>query len=103
MDIRSSALFRPSLIIRRARSAAAVVLLSIMIAPKTHGATCSTTGAQNIAVILSVPQGTSLPAGVTPKSIYDVFFATAGRSLNGYWTEASYGKATATGNVFGPY
>ncbi len=65
--------------------------------------TCSTTGVQNMAVLLVVPPGTSLPSGVTQQSLYDVFFGTSGPSLAGYWAEASSEQASLTGNVFGPY
>src|SRR5229473_1623532 len=41
---------------------------------------------------------------VTPQEASDVFFDTStGRSLNGFWQEASYGRASAAGSVFGPY
>jgi M6 family metalloprotease-like protein len=35
--------------------------------------------------------------------VYDVFFGASGHSLDGFWREASYGKTSATGNVFGWY
>ena len=63
---------------------------------------CSTTGAQNTAVLLGAPAGVTPP--VTPQAVQDVFFGTAsGHSLDGYWREASYGQTSATGNVFGWY
>src|SRR2546427_12818833 len=33
----------------------------------------------------------------------DFFDTSTGRSLNGYWQEASYGQSSAVGNVFGPF
>ncbi|HEX5000489.1 MAG TPA: Ig-like domain-containing protein [Terriglobia bacterium] len=67
------------------------------------GAGCSTTGAQNAAILLVQFPGVTLPASVTPSGVWDIFFSASGRSVTNYWNEASYGKASATGNVFGPY
>lgn len=66
---------------------------------------CSTTGVQNVAVLLvNVPNG-SLPSGVTQAAMQDVFFATntPGISLDGFLQAASYGQTSATGGVFGPF
>lgn len=64
--------------------------------------TCSTTGVQNTAVLLVTFPGRTPP--VTAGQVSDVFFGTStGRSLDGYWREASYGQASATGNVYGWY
>jgi M6 family metalloprotease-like protein len=66
---------------------------------------CTTKGVQNTVVLMvNLPNG-SLPAGVTPASLQDVFFAsnTAGDSVDGFLREASYGQTFATGDVFGPY
>ena len=62
---------------------------------------CSTTGVQNIAVLLV--QFPGVPSPVSASDVSNVFFGTGGHSLAGYWQEASYGKASATGSVFGPY
>lgn len=63
---------------------------------------CSTTGAQNMAVLLVNFQDSA--NAVTPQQVSDIFFDTStGHSLNGYWQEASYGQTSATGNVFGPF
>jgi M6 family metalloprotease-like protein len=64
---------------------------------------CSTTGPQNSAVLLVQFPGIPLPTSVTPASVWDIFFSASGRSVTNYWSEASYGKASATGAVFGPY
>jgi M6 family metalloprotease-like protein len=64
---------------------------------------CTTTGQQNLAILLVQFPGIPLPSTVTPASVWDIFFAGSGRSVNNYWSEASYGKASATGAVFGPY
>jgi hypothetical protein len=39
---------------------------------------------------------------VTTKVSGHIFFSPSGRSVNNYWTEASYGKASTTGTVVGP-
>jgi len=66
--------------------------------------TCNTTGVQNTAVILVTFPGITLPTGVTTQSLNDSFFGTStGVSLDGFLRDASYGKTSATGNVFGPY
>lgn len=62
---------------------------------------CSTTGGQNTAVLVVTFPGVTPPA--TVQQVYDVFFATTGRSVDGYWKDASNGTAWATGNVFGVY
>ncbi len=69
----------------------------------TVAAGCSTTGAQNSVVILVDFPGVPLPSTVTQAGVSGIFFATSGRSVNTYWQEASYGKASATGTVVGPY
>jgi alpha-galactosidase-like protein/gametolysin peptidase M11 len=66
---------------------------------------CSTKGVQNTVVLMvNLPNGT-LPVGVTQAAMQDVFFAsnTPGASLDGFLREASYGQASATGGVFGPF
>lgn len=66
---------------------------------------CTTTGPQNTAVLLVNLPGNPLPAKVTASSVQDIFFAsnTPGVSLNGFLGEASYGQASASGVVLGPY
>ena len=65
------------------------------------GTGCSTTGVQNIAVILVTFPGVTPP--ISASSVYNVFFGTSGRSVSGYWRDASYGLTSATGSVFGWY
>ena len=60
---------------------------------------CSTKGPQNTAVFLASYSGASHPLTITTQSLQDVFFGT-GRSLDGFWKEASYGQTSATGDVF---
>lgn len=64
---------------------------------------CSTTGAQKTAVLLVTFPGVTPPANITPQSVYDIFFAGSGTSVNGFWRESSSGLASATGDVFGWY
>jgi len=64
---------------------------------------CTNQGVQNVAVILISFPGIPLPTSVTNAGVYNIFFANTGRSVKRYWEEASYGKASAAGNVFGPY
>jgi M6 family metalloprotease-like protein len=64
---------------------------------------CSNTGVQNTAVLLVTFPGTTLPTTVTNTSLQNIFFGTAGHSMNGYLQEVSYGQTSAAGNVFGPY
>lgn len=67
------------------------------------GGACTTTGAQNTAVLLVTwPGAPALPSGVTAASLNDTFFASTGRSLNTNWQEGSFGQASATGRVYGP-
>jgi len=62
---------------------------------------CSTTGVQNVAVILVTFPGVTPPSTLTPQSVQDMFFGATAPSVTTYWQEASYGMTSATGNVFG--
>ena len=64
---------------------------------------CSTTGTQNTVVLLVQFPTIPLPSRVTPSGVWDIFFSASGHSVRNYWEEASYGKASASGAVFGPY
>ena len=64
---------------------------------------CTTTGVQNAAILLVQFPTIPLSTTITPSGVWDIFFSPSGRSVRNYWEEASYGKASATGNVFGPY
>ncbi len=66
-------------------------------------ASCGPRGQQNIAVLLVTFPGIAPPAGVTPESVHSILFGNSGRSLHGYWNEASYGDVSATGTVLGWY
>jgi M6 family metalloprotease-like protein len=64
--------------------------------------TCSPTGNQNVAVILATFPGVT-PPNITPAGVHNMLFGSSGRSVDGYWREASYGQAWATGDVVGWY
>jgi len=68
-------------------------------------ATCSTTGAQNTAVILVdfPPGGPNLPPSLADHSYWSSQYFGANPSLNGYWNEVSYDQTSASGSIFGPY
>ncbi|MBK7925929.1 MAG: hypothetical protein IPJ98_00115 [Bryobacterales bacterium] len=65
--------------------------------------TCATTGTQYIAVLLVTFPGVTPPANVTPDIVDKIFFQQTGRSVDGFWKEASQGKTRASGKVFGWY
>jgi M6 family metalloprotease-like protein len=69
----------------------------------TASLSCVTTGTQSSVVLLVQFPGIALPTTVTPSGVYDTFFGATGRSVRNYWEEASYGQASASGAVFGPY
>src|SRR5262249_43303794 len=70
--------------------------------PSASAQTCSTTGVQNVAVLLINFQDAAI--STTAQQAYDAFFDTSsGRSLNGYWQEASYAQTSASGSIFGPF
>jgi hypothetical protein len=69
-------------------------------APAAAAGTCNTTGEQKIAALMvSFPNG--LKPALTQDGLREMLFGTSGKSLDGYWREASYGKTWATGDVIG--
>jgi len=70
---------------------------------------CTTIGPQNIAVLmLTTPSNPTFPSGFTPASLGTVFFGIQSdgynsESLSLLLQEMSYGQASATGQVFGPF
>ena len=68
---------------------------------RAAAASCSTTGVQNIAVILINFTNATLPANLTPSFVSNAFFGV--NSLDTYWREASYNQTSATGQVAGPF
>jgi M6 family metalloprotease-like protein len=92
----------PALLKRLAVSSAAILMVFSTPIASLAQSTCSTTGVQNVAVLIVNFQDAQV--AVTPQQVSDIFFDTgSGHSLNGYWQEASYGQTSATGSVFGPY
>jgi M6 family metalloprotease-like protein len=66
------------------------------------GAGCTTLGDQKVVVILAQFPGIPMPSGVTNAGVQNIFFGTSGRSVDGFWRDASYNKASASGVVIGP-
>lgn len=64
---------------------------------------CGPAGAQKIAVLLVTFPGIEPPAGVTPAGVHSILFGPEGRSLHGFWNEASFANVSATGTVLGWY
>ena len=69
--------------------------------PTTAG--CTTSGTQNVAVLMVQSATQTLPAGVTAAFLQSAFFGASGRSVDAFYRDASYGKASVGGAVFGPY
>jgi len=63
-------------------------------------AMCTPLGEQRSIVLLVTMPGTPAPA-ITPSSVNEMFFASAGRSVSEFWRENSYGQAWAQGDVAG--
>ena len=67
------------------------------------GATCTPLGDQKTVVILLNLPSKSLPATTTASFARNAILGGATRSSAGFWSEASYGRASASGVVLGPY
>jgi M6 family metalloprotease-like protein len=78
---------------------------SMKIVPdSTTAPACSTTGTQNIAVLMvTTPANPSFPSGWDESFLQNHFFGTSGLGLNTYWQQASYGQTNAAGQVYGPF
>jgi M6 family metalloprotease-like protein len=63
---------------------------------------CATTGDQRVAVLLVEFPGRPL-TGISAAQVQNAFFAATAPSVNHYLREVSYNRASASGNVFGPY
>ena len=86
------------------RSEKLVAVDSLAVAAASAPLVCSTTGAQNIAVLaVTSPSNPAFPKTWTAQAIANMFFGTSGSTLNTYWQETSYGKTSAQGTVFGPF
>src|ERR1017187_4991865 len=85
------------------------VMLPVEPRSPTTPAPCTTTGPQNIAVLmLTMPSNQTFPPGYTQATLREAFFGSVSdtsdmNSLNGFWKEVSYGQTSATGQVFGPF
>jgi M6 family metalloprotease-like protein len=79
-------------------------LLATEVLPSAQAASaCTVTGELKTAVILASLPSVPLPSNVTPAFVQAAFFGESGRSVDGFYRDASYGKTRITGNVFGPY
>jgi M6 family metalloprotease-like protein len=76
-----------------------VAAKAIVVLAATVG--CSTTGVQNVAVILINFSNSTLPTGLTQSFVSNAFFGV--NSLDTYWREVSYNQTSVTGQVFGAY
>lgn len=78
-----------------AKSIVTVAGNSALVAP-------SSLGEQRIGILLVSFPTVPLLSSVTPELLRQTYFGT-GRSVDGFLREVSYGKAWATGEVFGPF
>jgi len=68
-------------------------------------ASCSTTGAQRIAVLIVnfVGNSATFPTGLDQPSYWNNIFTGPNPSINNFWNEVSYSQTSATATVFGPF
>jgi len=72
--------------------------------PPAFAPNCGPLGEQKTAVLLLEFPDVPFPYSiVTPSELHDMYFSSSLPSLDGYFREASYGKAFVTGDVFGPF
>ncbi len=84
----------------RLRDHVAVTGVDVQAAGTNDAIACTTTGVQNVAVLLvSFPS----TANTTTVAQAQAAFFGSGRSLTNFWQEASYGKTSASGSVLGPF
>lgn len=69
--------------------------------PRQASSPCCTEGEQKVVVILV--NFRSLHLSVSPATVQSAFFDKVNRSVDGYWRDASSGRAFASGTVVGPY
>jgi len=100
-----SAAFRWNVLALKQFAVGAVALLFLFCDPQQMAAqgTCSTTGPQNLIVILATFPGVSFPSNLTPDYLQQQIFGTTGSTLNNYIAEGSYGAASLSGSVYGPF
>jgi uncharacterized protein (TIGR03437 family) len=80
----------------RIATTVAAVWATVTVPAPSAGA-CSTTGEQKVLALLVTAPGQQSP--VSQAKAREMLFGTAGRSLDGYWKDASYGKTWVTGDV----
>ncbi len=90
-----------SLTVSGVRVGNTLVAASSTVSATAEALACGTTGVQSTIVLLVDFPGAPAPSALTSQSLYDVFFGSSGRSLDGFWREASYGQTSAAGNVWG--
>lgn len=92
----------PTSLTKRLSIYALVFVFMLSSTPGFAQTSCGTKGVQNTAVLLV--NFADIPTTVDAATAYPVFFdSSSGRSLNGFWQEASYDQTSAVGNVFGPF
>lgn len=84
------------------RSGSLVAAADGTVTATTTSIVCAPQGEQRAIVLLVTFPGVTPPT-YSNQSVWDIFFASTGRSVNTYWREASYGRAWATGDVRGWY
>lgn len=95
--------------IQGARTANGIAVTSFTLAAAPQVQKCTTTGAQNVAVVMvTTPSNPSFPSGFTPSYFQQEFFGSGAgslntESLNGFWAQTSYNQTSATGQVVGPF
>lgn len=99
----SAAACRASAMVRGFRLGQDILATAAQLGQPLAAAGCTTAGEQRTAVILASMPSAPLPPQVTPAFLQTAFFSTAGRSVDGYYREASYGNAWLSGSVFGPF
>ena len=70
--------------------------------PPLDAPACLTTGVQNTVVLLASFPSMALPSNITP-SFAQTAFTGLNRSVDGYYRDASYGRASVTATVVGPF
>jgi hypothetical protein len=95
--------------VRGMKSASRLAVASIAGEVAADELQCTTTGVQNVAVLMfTMPSSPPFPAGFTPSYFQQLFFGPstgqlATDSVNSVWQEASYAQTSAAGQVLGPF
>lgn len=86
--------------VRGERTARGVTVREIEALASPTDSSCPTTGERKIAALMVIFPGIPKP-DLDPNALRQMLFGTTGSSLNTYWRDASHGKTSATGDVFG--